>query len=114
MFNASSASWCRQGRTGILAMHRSVQSASGSYMNLQALLNDDAGGGADLTGGGPLSFSAAYGRASRASIDSSEIKKQSKCVLLFLCCISSWMFSNVFVSANLSQRDRILHCFFNL
>ena len=34
-------------------MHRTVQSASGSYRNLQALLNDDLGGGSDLTGGGP-------------------------------------------------------------
>ncbi|CAL8463619.1 g3153 [Coccomyxa elongata] len=63
-------------------MHRSVQSASGSYRNLQALLNDDSGGGADLTGGGPLSFSAAFGRTSRASLDSSELKKQAKCILV--------------------------------
>ena len=61
-------------------MHRSVQSTSGSYRNLQALLNDDSGGGADLTGGGPLSFSAAFGRTSRASLDSSELKKQAKYV----------------------------------
>lgn len=61
-------------------MQRSVQSASGSYRNLQALLNDDSGGGADLTGGGPLSFSATYGRTSRASIDSSDLKKQAKYV----------------------------------
>ncbi len=59
-------------------MHRAVQNASGSYRNLQALLNDDLGGGSDLTGGGPLSFSATYGRLSRGSIDSNELKKQGK------------------------------------
>ncbi|CAL5223978.1 g6589 [Coccomyxa viridis] len=63
-------------------MHRAVQSASGSYRNLQALLNDDLGGGSDLTGGGPLSFSAAYGRLSRGSIDSNELKKQGKIILV--------------------------------
>ena len=54
------------------------QCSSGSYRNLQALL-DDTGGGTDLTGGGPLSFSAAFTRNSRASIDSNDHKKQAKC-----------------------------------
>ena len=55
------------------------QCSSGSYRNLQALLDDTGGGGTDLTGGGPLSFSAAFTRTSRASIDSNDHKKQAKC-----------------------------------